>query len=365
MVALARRFGLPIHAIGVGETIDDLRPFEATSFARALLGLELGQERLSSAKLRKGYGRCPGTLSRRYLARPCWRWRWASWPGPMGAATPATPAATRCGPSSTASTAWRSGGDVRLSGIKVGKVLSQELDPQTYRAQVTFSVRNGIELPSDSSAAIVSSGLLGGKYLSLVPGGDDRVLTDGGEITLTQSSVNLEDLIGRYIFSGQSGQGSGPQDRNEPPIAHRCRIRASVRRRSAPARTGRCCRIWWRSCGVWTRSRRGPPPSVRPSARRWHSGRCASPPRACLETPPTEPPESAAFLEIKVAEPGSERRGPPSVAGCSPRARRLSALEHPVYDVWVIGCAEPMEPEPEPPAPAPTPAVPGPAPADG
>lgn len=101
------------------------------------------------------------------------------------------------------------GGDVRVSGIKVGKVLSQQLDLQTYRAEVTFSVRDGIELPSDSSAAIVSSGLLGGKYLSLVPGGDDRLLKDGGEITLTQSSVNLEDLIGRYIFSGQSGSGSG------------------------------------------------------------------------------------------------------------------------------------------------------------
>jgi phospholipid/cholesterol/gamma-HCH transport system substrate-binding protein len=99
------------------------------------------------------------------------------------------------------------GGDVRISGIKVGQVLAQELDPTTYRAQVVFSVRNGIELPADSSAAIVSSGLLGGKYLSLVPGGDDKLLGDGEEITLTQSSVNLEDLIGRYIFSGQSGQG--------------------------------------------------------------------------------------------------------------------------------------------------------------
>ncbi len=105
------------------------------------------------------------------------------------------------------------GGDVRISGIKVGRVLAQELDPQTYRAVVTFSVRNGLELPSDSTAAIVSSGLLGGKYLALAPGGDDRLLQDGGEITLTQSSVNLEDLIGRYIFSGQggqSGQGSAP-----------------------------------------------------------------------------------------------------------------------------------------------------------
>ena len=98
------------------------------------------------------------------------------------------------------------GGDVRISGIKVGRVLAQELDPATFRAQVTFSIRNGIELPADSSAAIVSSGLLGGKYLSVAPGGDDRILADGGEINLTQSSVNLEDLIGRYIFGGQSGQ---------------------------------------------------------------------------------------------------------------------------------------------------------------
>ena len=101
------------------------------------------------------------------------------------------------------------GGDVRISGIKVGRVLAQELDSATFRAQVTFSVRNGIELPADSSAAIVSSGLLGGKYLSVVPGGEDRILADGGEINLTQSSVNLEDLIGRYIFGGQSSGQSG------------------------------------------------------------------------------------------------------------------------------------------------------------
>jgi phospholipid/cholesterol/gamma-HCH transport system substrate-binding protein len=101
------------------------------------------------------------------------------------------------------------GGDVRISGIKVGQVLSQRLDPASYRAEVTFSVRDGIEVPADSSAAIVSTSLLGGKYLSLVPGGDERLLENDGEITLTQSSVNFEDLIGRYIFSqgGQSGQG--------------------------------------------------------------------------------------------------------------------------------------------------------------
>ncbi|MFO1075047.1 MAG: outer membrane lipid asymmetry maintenance protein MlaD [Geminicoccaceae bacterium] len=100
------------------------------------------------------------------------------------------------------------GGDVRISGIKVGKVLAQQLDPQTFRAEITFSVRNGIELPADSSAAIASTSLLGGKYLSLVPGGDDKILGNGGEITLTQSSINLEDLVGRYIFGQGGSQGS-------------------------------------------------------------------------------------------------------------------------------------------------------------
>ena len=86
--------------------------------------------------------------------------------------------------------------------------------------------------------------------------------------------------------------------------------------------------------------------------------------RACLTTPPTEPPESSAFLEIKVAEPGSEPR--PAFNGWMfASSPSLSALEHPVYDVWVIGCADEIEPAPEPPAPAPLPVVPGPAPADG
>jgi phospholipid/cholesterol/gamma-HCH transport system substrate-binding protein len=99
------------------------------------------------------------------------------------------------------------GSDVRISGIKVGTVLDQSLDPQTYRAEVRFSLREDIQLPADTSAAVVSNGLLGGKYLALVPGGDIEMLEPGGEVTLTQSAVNLEDLIGHMIFN----QGSGEQ----------------------------------------------------------------------------------------------------------------------------------------------------------
>jgi phospholipid/cholesterol/gamma-HCH transport system substrate-binding protein len=97
------------------------------------------------------------------------------------------------------------GSDVRISGIKVGTVLDQTLDPETYRAEVRFSLREDIQLPADTSAAVVSNGLLGGKYLALVPGGDIEMLQPGGEVTLTQSAVNLEDLIGHMIFS-QGGE---------------------------------------------------------------------------------------------------------------------------------------------------------------
>jgi len=97
------------------------------------------------------------------------------------------------------------GSPVKISGIKVGEVLSQRLDPQTYQAVLTLSVASEVELPTDSSARVVSESLLGGRYLDLQPGAEIDVLGDGGEITFTQSSINLEDLIGRFVFSGDEG----------------------------------------------------------------------------------------------------------------------------------------------------------------
>jgi phospholipid/cholesterol/gamma-HCH transport system substrate-binding protein len=104
------------------------------------------------------------------------------------------------------------GADVRIGGIKVGAVFSQTLDPASYRAQVRFTVQDNVELPLDSSAAIMSDGLLGGKYLSLEPGGDIDMLESGDEVTLTQSSIRLEDLIGQLIYSGGSGGGDSESD---------------------------------------------------------------------------------------------------------------------------------------------------------
>ena len=102
------------------------------------------------------------------------------------------------------------GSDVRIGGIKVGTVVDQRLDPATYRAEVRFTVQEDVELPSDSSVAVAMDGLLGGKYLSLVPGGDIEMLEPGDEVSLTQSAINLEDLIGHLIFGGGSDDGGSP-----------------------------------------------------------------------------------------------------------------------------------------------------------
>lgn len=93
------------------------------------------------------------------------------------------------------------GADVRMAGVKVGSVLSEQIDPQSYLAVVTLSVQNDIKLPKDSSAVITSQGLLGGDYLSLSAGGDSTMLQPGQTITVTQSSVSLEQLLGKFIFS--------------------------------------------------------------------------------------------------------------------------------------------------------------------
>jgi len=109
----------------------------------------------------------------------------------------------------------RDGSDVRISGIKVGSVMATNLDPKTFLATVRMSVEPSVKLPDDTVAEIVSSSLLGDKYMSLVPGGSEKDLPPGGRIKFTQSSVSLEHLIGQMIFSPPNkkpgeGDASGP-----------------------------------------------------------------------------------------------------------------------------------------------------------
>lgn len=109
----------------------------------------------------------------------------------------------------------RDGSDVRIGGVKVGTVVSESLSPKTYLATVRMSIDPRYKLPEDTAAAIVSPGLLGDKYMSLVPGGSDKMIKPGGQIQYTQSSVSLENLIGQLIYSaaqkpkGKNGGGGG------------------------------------------------------------------------------------------------------------------------------------------------------------
>jgi phospholipid/cholesterol/gamma-HCH transport system substrate-binding protein len=102
----------------------------------------------------------------------------------------------------------RDGGDVRISGIKVGSILSLTLDPTNYLAIVKMSLDPNVKVPSDSVAEILSNGLLGDKFLAIVPGAADDSLKPGAEIKFTQAPMGLEDIIGQYIFS-QGNQKSG------------------------------------------------------------------------------------------------------------------------------------------------------------
>jgi phospholipid/cholesterol/gamma-HCH transport system substrate-binding protein len=114
------------------------------------------------------------------------------------------------------------GADVRLAGVKIGQVVGQRIDPQTFLAVLTLRVDAGLSLPSDSSAEIQSESLLGGKYIAIVPGGSDRILRDGGEITQTASAVSLESLLGRFIFSvTEMNQQRGGEQPAPAPAAPR------------------------------------------------------------------------------------------------------------------------------------------------
>ena len=92
------------------------------------------------------------------------------------------------------------GSDVRIGGIKVGTVIERTLDPETFRAVLRMSIDETVELPTDSSAAVMSDGLLGGKFIDLQPGAEEILIKDGGRIAYTQSSLLLEELIGKFAF---------------------------------------------------------------------------------------------------------------------------------------------------------------------
>ena len=99
---------------------------------------------------------------------------------------------------------------VSMSGVTIGRVRSVEFDPEQLNAVVHFVIDSRYDqIPDDSDASILTSGLLGSQYLGLQAGGSDTYLKDGSEVQFTQSAVVIENLISKYLFN------SGSREENE------------------------------------------------------------------------------------------------------------------------------------------------------
>ncbi|CAA7617476.1 outer membrane lipid asymmetry maintenance protein MlaD [Magnetospirillum sp. SS-4] len=103
------------------------------------------------------------------------------------------------------------GADVKINGIKVGTVQSLDLDPQSFDAVVKLSVAHAIQLPEDSVASISSEGLLGGKFVKLIPGKSKTMMAAGGTLGPSRNFKSIEEMVGNLIFLATAD--------NQPPAA--------------------------------------------------------------------------------------------------------------------------------------------------
>jgi len=93
------------------------------------------------------------------------------------------------------------GTDVRMAGVKIGSVTGMRLDPESFRAEVLFSLRNDLKIPDDSGVAVSQDGLLGGSFVEVIPGGSEFELQNGAEFLDTQGSVSLISLLLKFVSS--------------------------------------------------------------------------------------------------------------------------------------------------------------------
>lgn len=97
------------------------------------------------------------------------------------------------------------GTDVRMAGVKIGTVTGLELNPETFRADMTLNVAGTLSVPEDTSVSISSEGLLGGNYVELLPGGSPFNLEPGAEIEDTQGALSLLALLAKFVSSNEDG----------------------------------------------------------------------------------------------------------------------------------------------------------------
>ncbi len=94
----------------------------------------------------------------------------------------------------------KNGAIIEIAGVRVGKVEDIRIDATRYEAVVTMQINNDIVLQEDSIASVRTAGIIGDRYIDISPGGSDVELHDGGRIVETESAINLEELVSKYIF---------------------------------------------------------------------------------------------------------------------------------------------------------------------
>lgn len=94
----------------------------------------------------------------------------------------------------------QTGAVVEIAGVRVGRVTGIRLNGDDYDAVVDLAIDRGVKLQIDSIASIRTAGIIGNRYVSIAPGGDEEYLEPGGEIEETESAINLEELVSKYIF---------------------------------------------------------------------------------------------------------------------------------------------------------------------
>jgi phospholipid/cholesterol/gamma-HCH transport system substrate-binding protein len=103
----------------------------------------------------------------------------------------------------TSASGLRTGAYVEAGGVRIGLVDRIEFDPERYQAVVTLAIDPDVPISEDAVASIRTAGIIGDKFVKITPGGADRALEDGEEILDTEPSINLEELISKYIFESK------------------------------------------------------------------------------------------------------------------------------------------------------------------
>ena len=100
----------------------------------------------------------------------------------------------------TSASGLKKGAHVEMAGVSVGKVKNIIFNPETYLAEVYIAIENNIKIPEDSTASIRTAGIIGDKFLKISPGGSETIIEKNMSIVETEPSINLEELISKYIF---------------------------------------------------------------------------------------------------------------------------------------------------------------------